>query len=211
MHTLGEKLTIGLGERFSSTRRSKKKNNSFPLTTKSPMELRASLWYTIRCDYSIPGSDPALTPLTNLTNDLFLNLDSGQPTIAVLDFSEAFDEVSHKPLFFKLSLLNTGKVLQCFKSLLLECRQFLNGSDTGSSTRPVLHGAPQVRVRDALLFLVYLNDLLLNISSIASLCFDDCVIYRKITTSGDLLTFQDDLSIITDWCTGWGPALNADK
>lgn len=62
-----------------------------------------------------------------------------------------------------------------------------------------------------MLFLIYINDLPLNISSTVRLFADDCVIYRKITSTDDIVTLQDEISKISEWCNTWRMSLNPKK
>lgn len=153
------------------------------------------------------------TQLLHLTNDLFLNLDSGYPTIAVfLDFAKAFDKVPHKLLLLKLSTLNIdAHVLIWIESFLSQRRQYVYANNASSHVSAVSSGVPQGTVLGPLLFLIYINDLPLRITSVIRLFADDCVVYRKITTQDDLLILQADLLKITDWCQNWKMSLNTNK
>lgn len=153
------------------------------------------------------------TQLLLLTNDLFINLDSGYPTIAVfLDFAKAFDKVSHNLLLLKLSKLKIDpNVLRWIEAFLSKRQQFVYANNTMSSLCSVSSGVPQGSVLGPLLFLIYINDISENLSSSIKLFADDCVIYRKITTNTDLLILQDDLFTVSEWCNTWLMSLNTNK
>lgn len=153
------------------------------------------------------------TQLLLLTNDLSLNIDTGHYTIAVfLDFAKAFDKVSHELLLLKLYTLKIDpNVLQWIESFLSDRCQFVHANNTDSHLCPVTSGVPQGTVLGPLLFLIYINDLPLNISSTIRLFADDCVIYQKITSQAKLLELQNDLVKITDWCDKWKMSLNINK
>ena len=95
----------------------------------------------------------------------------------VFDFSKAFDSVPHQRLLAKLNHYGIrGKNLQWRQSFLLDRKQrvVLNGSSSPWS--PVISGVPQGTVLGPLLFLLYINDIVDNITSQVSLFADDCIL-----------------------------------
>ena len=58
---------------------------------------------------------------------------------------------------------------------------------------PIVSGVPQGSVLGPILFLAFVNDLLLHITSNARLFVDDCVVYKEIKTIGDCKSLQEDL------------------
>lgn len=72
-----------------------------------------------------------------------------------------------------------------------------------SDATKVASGVPQGTILGSLLFLVYINDLLKNISSNLRPFADDCVLYRNILTPDDHLILQRALDAINDWCANW--------
>ena len=76
---------------------------------------------------------------------------------------------------------------------------------------PVRSGVPQGTVLGPLLFLLYINDLPLNISSQVRLFADDCVMYRPIKNDNDARQLQTDLDTLTTWQTNWQMKFNAEK
>jgi hypothetical protein len=53
-----------------------------------------------------------------------------------------------------------------------------------SDPAPVISGVPQGSVLRPILFLVFINDLPLHVTSKARLFADDCVVYQEIATEG---------------------------
>lgn len=153
------------------------------------------------------------TQLFELITDLYENVHSLQQTdIIFLDFSRAFDCVPHQRLLQKLETLNMDP------SLIFWIRQFLTNrtqsvaiSNQLSSSTDVKSGVPQGSVLGPLLFLIYINDLPINISSSIRLFADDCVLYKKIVHTADTCTLQSDLNSIASWCNRWQMRINIDK
>lgn len=145
------------------------------------------------------------TQLLSFTHNLHSILDRGsQADCVFLDFSKAFDKVSHQLLLFKLSKLNIDlNVLQWIQHFLSHRSQFVSVNGSNSHLTPVNSGVPQGSVLGPLLFLIYINDLHAIISSSVCLFADDCVIYREISTDSDTALLQSDLISISNWCRTW--------
>lgn len=153
------------------------------------------------------------TQLFEFTTDLHLNLDSSfQTDVIYLDFSKAFDCVPHKRLVSKLSCLHLDPLILSWITCFLTDRvQFTCVGDRCSETTKVISGVPQGSVLGPLLFLIFINDLPTGISSPIRLFADDCVIYRRVTTTDDQSVLQKDLTLIAKWCSRWMMSLNVSK
>lgn len=153
------------------------------------------------------------TQLISFTHDLFAAMDKRTVTDCIfLDFSKAFDVVSHQLLFLKLSKLNIDQqVLTWIKHFLSNRTQFVTANDFNSTVSPVNSGVPQGSVLGPLLFLIYVNDLPNVVNSSIKLFADDCVVYREISNSTDTTLLQADLDCISAWCTSWHMRLNTKK
>jgi hypothetical protein len=153
------------------------------------------------------------TQATLLYHDLSLNMDQRREMDMVfLDFSKAFDKVSHYYLIAKLqSMAIHPQVISVVQSFLANRTQqvLLDGHSSGSVL--VTSGVPQGTVLGPLLFLIYINDLCNSVASSVRLYADDCVIYRVISNASDTLTLQEDLNTISSWCLKWDMQLNLDK
>ena len=80
-----------------------------------------------------------------------------------------------------------------------------------SDSLPVLSGVPQGSVIGPLLFLIYINDLLDEVSSNGKLFADDSKIYRKISNLIDRELLQKDLDKLRDWSQKWLLEFNESK
>ena len=108
----------------------------------------------------------------------------------LLDFSKAFDKVSHEKLMSKLHLYGIrGKTLD-----FLESRSqtiVLNG--VKSDKIAVSSSDPQGSDLGPILFLTYINDLPDQIKSRVRLFADATAIYLLISSEGESITLQNDL------------------
>ena len=80
-----------------------------------------------------------------------------------------------------------------------------------SDATPVKSGVPQGTVLGPLMFLVYINDINENITSLIRLFADDYVIYKTVTLMQEAEQLQDDLRKICKWTNKWQMKLNVDK
>ena len=76
---------------------------------------------------------------------------------------------------------------------------------------PVISGIPQGTVLGPVLFVVYINDLLDDISSDGVMFADDTNVYRQIASLEDALHLQDDLVKLENWSERWLLQFNANK
>ena len=130
-----------------------------------------------------------------------------------LDFSKAFDSVSHPELLVKLGRLGiTGSLWMWFKEYLLNKQHLVEIDGRASSPLPVVSGVPQGSILGPMLFLVYINDLpeRINFAS-CYLLADHAKLIAPITSSCDHLRFQEDLNSLHEWCSEWCLKLNSKK
>jgi len=62
-----------------------------------------------------------------------------------------------------------------------------------------------------LLFLLFINDLLAEITSSIRLYADDVIIYRSILSTQDVLLLQQDLEVLSLWAKNWFMSVNLPK
>ena len=76
---------------------------------------------------------------------------------------------------------------------------------------PVTSGVPQGTVLGPLLFLFYINDMPMKVSSTARLFADDSLLYQRIRSSQDSISPQEDLDSLQQWEKEWQMSLNPTK
>ena len=135
------------------------------------------------------------TQFAMLVKDLARKASMGEQTdLIFLDFSKAFDKVSHSKLIWKLHKYRIqGNVLGWIQAFLGDHSQkvIVGGEESGSV--PVTSGVPQGSVLGPILFLIYMNDLPDDISSQVRLFADDTALYLTIEGADDGLALQKDL------------------
>ena len=128
-----------------------------------------------------------------------------------LDISKASDKVWHEDLVFKLKTYGISGLLLVLIVSYLSNRQrvVLNGKTSVWSY--ISAGVPQGSVLRPLFFLVYINNLVDDISSDAKLFADDTclftVVYDEIISANQL---NRDLKIISEWACQWKMQFNPD-
>ena len=128
------------------------------------------------------------------------------------DFKKAFDMVPHKRLMAKLKSYGVkGKLLNWIEEFLTGRQQCVIVNGERSSPGYVTSGIPQGTVLGPLLFVVYINDILENISSEGFLFADDTKIFRTITSRNNLLNLQSDIDALKEWSEEWGMEFNKGK
>ena len=130
----------------------------------------------------------------------------------LLDFSKAFDKVSHQRLAIKLHHYGIrGHLLEWIKSFLTNrCQRVMVEGQT-STPAPVTSGVPQGTVLGPLLFLIYINDLPLKVLSTTRLFADDSLLYRRIRSPEDARLLQEDLDKLQVWEKEWQMSFNPTK
>ena len=104
----------------------------------------------------------------------------------VLDFSKAFDKVSHTLLVHKLQRYGIrGRTNAWIKDFLTDRQQAVVVEGTKSDTLPVESGVPQGSVLGPSLFLLYINDLPEGIKSKIRLFANDTMCSKTIMKKKD--------------------------
>ena len=142
-------------------------------------------------------------------------IDQGvQTDVAFLDFSKAFDSVSHPHLISKLDQIGIkGPLLQWFASYLDNRVQRVVIDGKNSEWLPVTSGVPQGSLLGPALFVLFINDMPCAVSqcSILTLFADDAKCYRTIRSASDCMLFESDIDNLVDWSDVWKMAFNMDK
>ena len=120
-----------------------------------------------------------------MADDLFKSVYKKKQTdLILLDFSKAFDKVSHEKFALKQhDYGKRGSDLKWVKGFLYNRHQYGIVNESSSEPIPVSSGVPQGSVLGPLLFLIYINDLHMNVKSKVRLFADDTALYLTISTS----------------------------
>lgn len=121
------------------------------------------------------------------------------------DISKAFDRVWHKGLILKLEKYGiSGDLLLWFENYLFMRNQkvFINGRY--SSLKYISAGVPQGSVLGPLLFLLYINDITDNLTSMARLFADDTSLSFSSADVAEIEQVMNaDLRVLNDWAKKW--------
>ena len=129
-----------------------------------------------------------------------------------MDFSKAFDKVSHKELLFKLSNYGVDTCILCWiEDFLKNRKQCVVLEGTKSNNIHVSSGVPQGSVLGPILFLTYINDLPLYVKSNVRLFADDTVMYLAVKSVDDCMQLQQDLHGLEKRESDWKMEFNIAK
>jgi len=151
--------------------------------------------------------------LLMLVKNLFKSVYKKKQTdLILLDFSKAFDKVSHEKLALKIHCYGIrGPALIWFKGFLDNRHQSVIVNGSSSEPIPVSFGVPQGSVLGPLLFLININDVPMNVKSKVRLFADDIALYLTISTSSQSEILQKDLDNLERWSHKWDIEFNPSK
>lgn len=143
-----------------------------------------------------------VTNLVSLTQFLSESIDEGgQTDVIYMDFSKAFDKISHNILLYKLGVIGfSPALLKVFHSYLCARKQFVYCSGCSSKDVFPTSGVPQGSVLGPLLFSVFINDIshILNVDYL--LYADDLKIFTKVKSTADCVKLHGNLNQVLNWC-----------
>jgi len=151
--------------------------------------------------------------LLGFIDDLVNWMQNGSQTdVIVMDFSKAFDKVSHYLLTQKLQRYGIqGNTNRWIQNWLSNRKQTVVLEGERSYTANVLSGVPQGSVLGPCLFLYYINDIPENVRSTVRLFADDTIMYITVGSTDDALRLQEDLNRLSKWEKTWQMAFHPDK
>ena len=159
-----------------------------------------------------PG-DSTVNQLVDFVNEIHKSFDkyeSLETRAVFLDISKAVDKVWHEGLIFKLKQNGvTGSVINLLTNYLTNRKQcvVLNGSS--SEFLPIKSGVPQGSVLGPLLFLIYINDLEVNLKSKTKFFADDTMLFSIVRDPFiSALELNHDLKLINNWAHQWKMSFN---
>ena len=136
----------------------------------------------------------------------------GQTDIIFLDFSRAFNKISHRFILSNLHFYGIRNHTLSWIGAFLSNRTkttVVNG--VHSSYVEVTSGVPQGSVLGPMLFRLYMDDMNNAITSQIKLFTDYSVLCRNIHNQTDQVILQNDLDTISSWAEKWLMELNINK
>ena len=139
--------------------------------------------------------------VVTVCQDIANSLDKGVGTgRIIIDFSKTFDLVPRDRLLTKIAATGVDlRVVAWVKEFLLGRSKRVRVDGQLSEEVRVNSGVTQGSLLGPLLFLAYVNGIWRNNESNIRLFADDCIIYRKITDSSNIVKLQTDLNTLGKW------------
>ena len=129
-----------------------------------------------------------------------------------MDFAKAFDSVAHLRLLAKLEAIGIrSKTLNWCKGFISNRLQRVVLGEHVSEWKNVLSGVPQGSVLGPLLFVIFINDLCINLNNIGKLFADDTKVISVIKDQEDNIKLQNDINILNSWTNNWLVKFNDKK
>ena len=132
----------------------------------------------------------------------------------LLDFAKAFDTVNHEILLKKLQYYGIrGTALKWFQSYLKDRMQCTEIGNTQSNLEYVKCGVPQGSILGPLLFLLYINDIVLSSKMFKFTLFadDTSLFYSHKNADEAVEIINNELAKISEWLAANKLSLNVGK
>ena len=159
-------------------------------------------------------SDSCESQLLSICHEIYTSFDC-YPTLEVrgviLDISKAFDRVWHDGLIYKIKSVGiSGPLLKLIENFLSNRYQRVLINGKSSTCLPIIAGVLQDSILGPLFFLIYINDLSKNLSSITKIFADNTSTF-SVVHDIDLSAKQlNDLNKISEWAFQWEIDFNPD-
>jgi hypothetical protein len=154
--------------------------------------------------------------LISISNDFGKAIDDGKEIrIIFCDISKAFDCVWHKGLLYKLKSIGIhvdDTILKWFENYLSNRRRQVLINGETSDTKSKNSGVPQGSILGPMLFLIYINDIVTNISCNIKLFADDTSLYLVVDNEYEAAEqLNKDIESIHQWSQKWLIKFNSDN
>jgi hypothetical protein len=121
-----------------------------------------------------------------------------QTDVIYTDFSKAFDRLDHEILVRKLETLGcSSNFVNFLYSYLSGRKQFVSVHGHRSNVFDCFSGVPQGSVLGPVLFNIFINDIIEDLSVSCLLYADDMKIFTSIKEFGDCVRLQDNIDLIS--------------
>ena len=158
--------------------------------------------------------DSTINQLIHLTHMIHKGLDDDQKVAMIfLDITKAFDKIWHYGLLHKLKRIGiNGSLLKLIESYLKNRSQRVVLNSSFSEFLTIISGVPQGSILGPLLFLIYLNDIVDNISCPISLFADDTSLL-ELEKSWNQVENNLNLNLgrLESWANKWKLSFNEKK
>lgn len=134
--------------------------------------------------------------------------------MVMIDFRKAFDLVDHTLLLKKLKYYKISEeTISWFSSYLLGRKQKVFANNVLSESENIICGVPQGSILGPLLFLIFINDLPLDINNVLTdLYADDTTLYYIDKSQARIeQQLQTALHKLSEWCKENGMLINTTK
>ena len=154
-----------------------------------------------------------LTNLLEFFHSMFSIYDNSRAIdVLYLDFQKAFDKVPHKKLMAKIRALGiTEEVADWIEDWLRNRKQRVVINGEASEWADVTSGVPQGSVLGPLLFLIYINDIDIGLSSRIAKFADDTKLGINAADPADIEALHNDLKKLGEWSKRWQMPFNTEK
>ena len=154
--------------------------------------------------------------LLSITNDIykaFEEVPSKEMHAIFLDLLKAFDRVWHNGLIYKPKVNGmSGNILQLLQNFLKDQQQHVVLNGTTSKWKSISAGLPQGSVLGLLFFLIYINDIISNITCGIKLYADDTSLFSVVDDENiTACVLNRNLEKINLWAWQWKMQFNANK
>ena len=170
--------------------------------------------FLYKCQSGFRPGDSTINQLIYITHQIYLAFESGEKVrVTFLDISKAFDKVWHVGLLKKLGSLGVrDPLLAWIKSYLTDRKRRVIIDGQSSEWADINAGVPQGSVLGPLLFLIYINDLAVEIVSNPFIYADDTMLFEVVSdVHVSAVKLNEDLDRISDWSKKWLVTMNPTK